>query len=106
MIALSETLNRMAESWYQRLDDDDKAAAEDILDSAEHFTLGAMPIHEFGRLSSGRMRFVTLLATPREDPRREPLLQAIDALLEFQGLILTPGGIRERSGDPWNARAA
>lgn len=120
MKPIAETLNRMAGDWYDRLTTEQHAEIEDILDAAEQFTLGALPIGAFCGLSTGRLRCLALISTPKEDPRRAPLLRAIDAVLLYQGFVITTCGVwtpeeigranmrvHPASSDPWNeGRAA
>ncbi len=93
MESISRSLDAMAESWMGRMDDSQKLEIEVILDGAKAFVLEEIEIYQFGRLSSAKARTMALLSTPKEDPRREALLLAIDALLDVQGFVFTQSGL-------------
>ena len=93
MISIAESLQQLASKRYLSMSDEQKADVEDVLDAAEHFAAGALPVHEFAKLSSGRMRFEALMAAPVDDPRRHSLLRAVDAVLRFQGFVLCQNGV-------------
>ena len=104
MIPLSDAVARMADAWYGRLSDADKVEFDDVLDAATEFCAHRLPIHEFariggiasqatGRPSPGYTRFLALMTAPPTDPRRAALRQAINAVLVFQGLVVTTAGV-------------
>lgn len=104
MTSIAETLDRIAADKFRALSDDDKADISDVLDAAQSWSEGAMPIEEFarigfmdsittGRVSSGYTRFVALVSTPKSDPRRAALLKAIDAVIVFEGYVFTTSGV-------------
>lgn len=107
MISIAESLNQFAADRARTLDDESKVEIHDVLDAAADFVAGLMPIHTFakiggipsstnGKPSPGYTRFMALMTTPTDDPRRAALLTAIDAVLSFQGVMLWERGIYER----------
>jgi hypothetical protein len=76
-------------------------ACEDILDAAQHWAEGALPLHEFATIGvgdscRGRMRFRAWMSAEPKDPRKEYLWNAIQALITESGVVST----RQGSFDP------
>lgn len=102
--SLPETLETFASACYDRLDEPSRRDVAVILNAAAELARGERGLVEFARLgsipapstgvaSSGYSRYLALLSASPDDPRRRDLLAAIDAVLRFQGLILTTAGV-------------
>lgn len=129
MISLADALSRWTADRYERLGDDEKLQIDDVLEAAGEWSAKRLPIHEFskiggilsnGKPSAGYTRMLAFVTTPRTDPRWDDLRRAINALLVFQGFVVTTAGVWSREDlatdnfvvhsapvvDPWSSAAA
>lgn len=101
-----DVLSEAAQKRWAALSAIDCAEVDDILDAAVAWERG-MPLDQFARLgslphpgtqrpSTSYSRFVALVTTSLSDPRRVSLMRAIDAVLAFQGVVMTTSGIYDR----------
>ena len=104
MISVAEVIDRIAGTRHENLSDSDKIEVDDVLEAAAAWAAGQLPIHEFAKVgtipspytgnpSGSYTRYVAMLSTPVTDARRHDLRRALDALLTFQGFIVTSQGV-------------
>ena len=100
----ADLISRAFPALPDRLSPEDWQDVADVLDAAAEWDAGRLPLESFarigtianpatGRSSPGYTRHVAVRVTHRDDPRRAPLLRVFDALLRFEGWIVTDNGV-------------
>ena len=101
---VAESLTRMMPGeGRRRLTFDEQTSVEDVLDAAQDWEDGKLPLEAFASVgditnyrdqpSPGYTRFVARFTTPESDPRRAALIRAQDALIRLEGWIVTNHGV-------------
>lgn len=104
MIPIDEVLAVVASKFDENLTPVDRLDVNDVLDAALEWQAGRLPLEVFVKIggcyspvgtdpSPGYTRYLAMTATVPSDPRRVALRQAVDAILRYQGFVLTTAGM-------------
>ena len=103
MPSVAEVMTEIAQRQWDNLAPWDHECVNDVLEAASEWEAGSLPLPEFAKIgaitsptgfvSPAYSRYVAVISTQPDDPRRTALLRAIDRLLIYEGLHLTKHGI-------------